>query len=173
MWLHSQSTILDLQLWLLLSVTRQCRSVLWPCEKYILHMLFELDHMILSENFSMNLFFVSTKCKIRFECPLSKLSVRHETCHASQTVLLTRSLSDFVAPSFLNPFGCSHFHGPQIWFFYFRRHPVYWRRWEGEQGETRSSLKPGPLVCEIHWSEVEIASICTWKKLKGTSAGDD
>ena len=41
------------------------------------------------------------------------LSLRHETCHASQTVLLTRSLSDFVAPSFLNPFGCSHFHGPQ------------------------------------------------------------
>ena len=69
MWLHSQSTILDLQLWLLLSVSLQCRSVLWPCEKYILHMLFELDHMILSENFSMNLFFVSTKCKIRFECP--------------------------------------------------------------------------------------------------------
>ena len=45
MWLHSHSNILDLQLWLLLSVLLQCRSILWPCEKYILNMLFELEHM--------------------------------------------------------------------------------------------------------------------------------
>ena len=84
-------------------------------------------------------------------------SVRQETCHANQTVLRPFD-SDNVAPPGIPSDAVTFMVNDNfILLFQTGSRTLQKRGGEGDQGETRSSLKPWSIVCEQHWSEVKAA----------------
>ena len=81
-------------------------------------------------------------------------SVRQETCHANQTVLRPFDSDNVAPPGIPLDAAISMGHDNFILLFQTGSRTLQKRGGEGDQGETRSSLKSGSTVCKKHRSEV-------------------
>ena len=165
LWLRLHNTILEPYLWLLLSVSLQHWSLPLPLAMWKVHpsVIWVRSR---THRFWINLLVFPHSVRIVLDFRVFG-EARNVSCKPNCIPPLD---SDNVAPPG-NLLDAATYTGLKNLILLFQTgfRTLQKRGGEGDQGETRSSLKSWSTVCEEHWYEGKTAS----KNLLSSSAGDD